>query len=178
MAVQLITVARFIAGSGVGAAITKYGKRLVDAAKKEYKDLTSKRTSGQEKVRPATRGQRAFREGRRQGAGAGAVAGFGAGATTAGDGESKNKKKLSDKTKKMLSTTPKGKVMSEKKLSKGGALKKAPAEAKGLKKLPTEVRNKMGYMYKGGKATKFKPCAGCTSPKTCAKQGCKKKRSK
>ena len=69
-------------------------------------------------------------------------------------------------------------VVSETKLAKGGALKKAPAKAKGLKKLPTEVRNKMGYMYKGGKATKFKPCAGCTSPKTCAKQGCKKKRSK
>lgn len=66
----------------------------------------------------------------------------------------------------------------KRKMNKGGALKKAPAQAKGLKKLPTEVRNKMGYMAKGGKATKFKPCAGCTSPKTCAKQGCKKKRSK
>ena len=68
-------------------------------------------------------------------------------------------------------------VVSETKLAKGGALKKAPTSAKGLKKLPTKVRNKMGYMAKGGAATKFKPCAGCTSPKTCAKQGCKKKRS-
>ena len=29
-------------------------------------------------------------------------------------------------------------------------MKKVPAENKGLKKLPTEVRNKMGYMAKGG----------------------------
>ena len=148
MAVQLITVARFIATSGVGAAVAKYGRQLVNAAKKELKDLTSKRTDGQEKVRKATRGQRAFREGRREGAGAGAVAGFGAGATTAGDGTKNKKKPLNEKTKKMLSTKPKGKVMSEKKLSKGGAAKK------------------------------FKPCPGCTSPKTCAKLGCKKKRGK
>lgn len=31
------------------------------------------------------------------------------------------------------------------------ALKKVPSDAKGLGKLPTEVRNKMGYMKKGGK---------------------------
>jgi len=30
-------------------------------------------------------------------------------------------------------------------------LKKATADQKGLKKLPTAVRNKMGYMEKGGK---------------------------
>ena len=33
----------------------------------------------------------------------------------------------------------------------GGALKPVPAEKKGLSKLPTEVRNKMGYMMGGGK---------------------------
>jgi polyhydroxyalkanoate synthesis regulator phasin len=48
-------------------------------------------------------------------------------------------------------------VVSETKLKKGGMAKKKYS--------------------KGGTATKFKPCAGCTSPKTCAKQGCKKKRS-
>lgn len=31
------------------------------------------------------------------------------------------------------------------------ALKKVPSDAKGLGKLPTAVRNKMGYMEKGGK---------------------------
>ena len=30
-------------------------------------------------------------------------------------------------------------------------LKKVPAKNKGLKKLPTKVRNKMGFMKKGGK---------------------------
>ena len=33
-------------------------------------------------------------------------------------------------------------------------------------------------LAKGGAVKGFKPCAGCTSPKTCAKSGCKKKKSK
>ena len=33
----------------------------------------------------------------------------------------------------------------------GGSLKSVPSENKGLKKLPTEVRNKMGFMKKGAK---------------------------
>ena len=33
----------------------------------------------------------------------------------------------------------------------GGSLKAVPAGNKGLKKLPTEVRNKMRFMKKGGK---------------------------
>jgi hypothetical protein len=33
----------------------------------------------------------------------------------------------------------------------GGSLKPVPADNKGLKKLPTQVRNKMGFMKKGGK---------------------------
>ena len=36
----------------------------------------------------------------------------------------------------------------------GGALKSVPSEAKGLSKLPTSVRNKMGYMKNGGKLKK------------------------
>ena len=35
-------------------------------------------------------------------------------------------------------------------------LKKVPEGNKGLKKLPTEVRNKMGFMKKGGLAKKRK----------------------
>tara|TARA_R100000951_G_C2621263_1_gene174545 strand:+ start:346 stop:1239 length:894 start_codon:yes stop_codon:yes gene_type:complete len=35
----------------------------------------------------------------------------------------------------------------------GGSLKKVPSDAKGLSKLPTSVRNKMGYMKNGGKVT-------------------------
>ena len=35
-------------------------------------------------------------------------------------------------------------------LKDGGSLKSVPAGNKGLKKLPTQVRNKMGFMKKGG----------------------------
>ena len=38
----------------------------------------------------------------------------------------------------------------------GGSLKSVPAGNKGLKKLPTQVRNKMGYMKDGGKVKTFK----------------------
>jgi len=37
---------------------------------------------------------------------------------------------------------------------KSGSLKKVPAGSKGLKKLPTPVRNKMGFMSKGGRVKK------------------------
>jgi hypothetical protein len=36
------------------------------------------------------------------------------------------------------------------KKAEGGSLKAVPEGNKGLKKLPTDVRNKMGYMKKGG----------------------------
>ncbi len=41
--------------------------------------------------------------------------------------------------------------MKTKKYAKGGSLKPVPAGKTGLSKLPTEVRNKMGYMMGGGK---------------------------
>ena len=57
-----------------------------------------------------------------------------------------------------------------------GTLKK-PTN-KGLKKLPTDVRNKMGYMNKGGSVA-FKPCKGCPTPAKCKKAGkCLKKDKK
>jgi hypothetical protein len=39
---------------------------------------------------------------------------------------------------------------SVKKMSKGGSLKPVPSGKVGLSKLPTAVRNKMGYQKKGG----------------------------
>ncbi len=42
------------------------------------------------------------------------------------------------------------KIRPTKKSAKGGSLKAVPEGNKGLKKLPTAVRNKMGYMQKGG----------------------------
>jgi len=38
-----------------------------------------------------------------------------------------------------------------KKMAEGGQLKEVPEDNTGLSKLPTEVRNKMGYMKDGGK---------------------------
>lgn len=42
------------------------------------------------------------------------------------------------------------KVRPTKKSAEGGSLKSVPESNTGLKKLPTAVRNKMGYMQKGG----------------------------
>ena len=42
----------------------------------------------------------------------------------------------------------------ENKAQGGMGLKMPTADQKGLKKLPTQVRNKMGYMYGGGMAKK------------------------
>ena len=42
----------------------------------------------------------------------------------------------------------------------GGGLKKVQPHQKGLKKLPTKVRNKMGYMKKGGKVGMGKAMRG------------------
>ena len=45
-----------------------------------------------------------------------------------------------------------GMMMKRPMMKKGGSLKPVnPQTQKGLSKLPTEVRNKMGYMKKGGK---------------------------
>lgn len=50
-------------------------------------------------------------------------------------------------------------------------MKKIPAGNKGLAKLPKNVRNKMGYMAKGGMATAFTTCNGCTSRGNCLAAG-------
>lgn len=49
--------------------------------------------------------------------------------------------------------------MKKKGYAMGGAMKKPAAGQKGLKKLPTTVRNKMGYMAKGGMSMKKKGMA-------------------
>lgn len=40
------------------------------------------------------------------------------------------------------------------KMKKGGALKPVPSGKVGLSKLPTAVRNKMGFLKEGGKVNK------------------------
>ena len=56
--------------------------------------------------------------------------------------------------KKVLKSLPKKKLssnISRVRKAEGGSLKAVPADKKGLKKLPTQVRNKMGYMKTGGR---------------------------
>jgi len=53
----------------------------------------------------------------------------------------KGKRNLKDEKKRIVNE-----------LKDGGSLKAIPSENKGLKKLPTQVRNKMGYMKNGGRA--------------------------
>jgi hypothetical protein len=47
-----------------------------------------------------------------------------------------------------------------KKMAAGGELKEVPQDNTGLSKLPTEVRNKMGYMKEGGEAKSTVNAAG------------------
>jgi len=47
-----------------------------------------------------------------------------------------------------------GKCVMERKFKSGGALKAVPADKVGLAKLPTPVRNKMGFQKKGGPVKK------------------------
>jgi len=47
-----------------------------------------------------------------------------------------------------------------KKMAAGGELKEVPESNTGLSKLPTEVRNKMGYMKDGGKTKSTVNAAG------------------
>lgn len=49
---------------------------------------------------------------------------------------------------------PKKVAVPKKKMKEGGSLKPVAADQKGLAKLPTPVRNKMGYQKTGGKTKK------------------------
>jgi len=52
-----------------------------------------------------------------------------------------------------------------KKMAAGGGLKEVPEDNTGLSKLPTEVRNKMGYMKEGGKTkSKVNEAGNYTKP--------------
>ena len=59
-------------------------------------------------------------------------------------------------TGRVRATTPKGRA----KKADGGSLKPVKPSQKGLKKLPTKVRNKMGYMKKGGRVGMGKAMRG------------------
>ena len=59
-----------------------------------------------------------------------------------------------------------------KQISNPGGLKKVPAGNKGLGKLPTQVRNKMGFLKEGGTVEKYSN-GGSVKSKGAAKGGIK-----
>jgi len=63
-------------------------------------------------------------------------------------------KKVMSKTKKMgtggMHKMSDGSMMDNSMMKKGGSLKTVPSDKVGLSKLPTAVRNKMGYQKTGG----------------------------
>jgi hypothetical protein len=69
-----------------------------------------------------------------------------------------------------------GKVM--KKAQYGGSLKTPTADQKGLKKLPTDVRNKMGFKKQGGTVKKAQMGANVTSAPVMMKKGGSMKKCK
>ena len=96
-------IARFIAQKGMKEAVKKFGKKAVDEAKKHGKDMVTKPTSGQSKVKKAVSGQRANRETMRRTAGVAGgtlgAAGYGAGKMSGGSEATKPKAKAKAKTK-------------------------------------------------------------------------------
>ena len=79
------TVANFIARNGVTKAVKKYGQKAVDEARKHMKDMKTKKTPGQAKSEPATKGQRTYRSGQRKAGAVGGTAGYMAGSSKSGD---------------------------------------------------------------------------------------------
>jgi uncharacterized protein involved in outer membrane biogenesis len=75
----ILRAAKMIKDSGAAAAIKKYGKEVVDEAKKHIKDIKTKKTVGQAQTEKATQGQRTYRSGQRKAGTAGAVGGYTAG---------------------------------------------------------------------------------------------------
>ena len=118
--------------------------------------VAKKATEGQKKVEPAVKQQRAYGKGQLKAAGAtGLTAAALAGMSLKELRAELKKAKLEEeralikaaieKTLREMATKEKDKDM-----NRGGVLKKPSADQTGLKKLPTAVRNKMGYMKRGG----------------------------
>jgi hypothetical protein len=91
------TVARFIASSGVPAAIKKYGVKAVNEAKKHLKDMTTKPSPGQKKIAPVTKKQRATRDTKRKAFAAGAASTYAASKLGSNGSETKAKPKAKAK---------------------------------------------------------------------------------
>ena len=118
--------------------------------------VAKKATEGQKKVEPAVKQQRAYGKGQLKAAGAtGLTAAALAGMSLKELRAELKKAKLEEERAKIKAAIEKtlremATKEKDKDMNRGGVLKKPSADQTGLKKLPTAVRNKMGYMKRGG----------------------------
>ena len=128
-------IARFIAQKGMKEAVKKFGKKAVDEAKKHGKDMVTKPTSGQSKVKKAVSSQRANSETMRRTAGVAGgtlgAAGYGAGKMSGGSEATKPKAKAKAKAKaKDPRTNPKDFPVYGKSTDSAKAFREAQRKAK------------------------------------------------
>ena len=117
-------------------------------------------TKGQQQVEPAVRKQRAYGKGQLKAAGATGLTAAALGAMSLKELRAELKKAKTEaeqeKIKAAIEKTLRRMMQEEaakekeKDMKRGGVLKAPAADQTGLKKLPTAVRNKMGYMKRGG----------------------------
>ncbi len=121
--------------------------------------VAKKATEGQKKVEPAVRKQRAYGKGQLKAAGATGLTAAALGAMSLKELRAELKKAKTEaeqaKIKAAIEKTLRKMMQEEaaekkKDMNRGGVLKAPAADQTGLKKLPTPVRNKMGYMKRGG----------------------------
>ena len=121
--------------------------------------VAKKATEGQKKVEPAVRKQRAYGKGQLKAAGATGLTAAALGAMSLKELRAELKKakteaeqaKITAAIEKTLRKMMQEEAAEKKKdMNRGGVLKAPAADQTGLKKLPTPVRNKMGYMKRGG----------------------------
>jgi hypothetical protein len=121
--------------------------------------VAKKATEGQKRVEPAVRKQRAYGKGQLKAAGATGLTAAALGAMSLKELRAELKKAKTEaeqaKIKAAIEKTLRKMVQEEaaekkKDMNRGGVLKAPAADQTGLKKLPTPVRNKMGYMKRGG----------------------------
>ena len=120
--------------------------------------VAKKATKGQQQVEPAVRKQRAYGKGQLKAAGAAGLTAAALGAMSLKELRAELKKakteaeqeKIKAAIEKTLRRMMQEEAAKEKDMKRGGVLKTPAADQTGLKKLPTPVRNKMGYMKRGG----------------------------
>ena len=121
--------------------------------------VAKKATKGQQQVEPAVRKQRAYGKGQLKAAGATGLTAAALGAMSLKELRAELKKAKTEaeqeKIKAAIEKTLRKMMQEEaaekkKDMNRGGVLKAPAADQTGLKKLPTPVRNKMGYMKRGG----------------------------